>query len=1087
MMEDTHAQPAEVAAAATRRRQQLYRRLTLGLVAATSAYAWFATVQYGHLNDLNQRQLAYAATELKRVLANAGDTVRRFEPADGCKSLRSFDADQPYLTLRSAPLCESLEKPFTTVEPTDSPSLGLEATSGSGKTLRKIAFDFNVDVVLRELAFPEAFSHVFVARADGTVLYEESPTNRTWRRRLRWGEQQFRDGAADQPAALTVHQLRAAFGEDKAAGWPHLQSMSSRTTMWLGGQMHQAYLEPLVLANGTELALTLAGVVPTTTLIGQALALDSYLQALIVVVLLLSVLGFPFVKLLSLEAHERFTLRDVTLLYLSTAALLAFGTFAIEALDGYARWQARADEGLQTLAQRLDTEFVNEVGSIVKRVDQYDQLVAKNSVKTLETTALYVDWWRELPAPGGPNGRTAQQWWARGRPQAALRAQQDLHIETVSWIAPTGAQIWKITADPISARLKDVSTRPYFRAVRDGNLFEGEAGGPDFYVGPDRSITDGKFYTFVAIESRVATCVTACEPGRVHPTVGSAVGSPYVTAATARLRSLSTVALPSNYGFALISRDGRVLYHSDDRLSLRENLFEEMSQGAQARAMVYAGQPKTLTSEYRERPHEFYFSPVSLRRSLDRTPAGLSIVTFRDTSVERSIVARVFAVALFGPTLILLGFICLSLVLIALVPICRQQHWSVWFWPHGGLASVYKRTSAMLLAILIVSVTLREMFATDAVLAVMPVVALAATIGIYVWSTRATPARVRMASKGWHSVVFVLFLLCTIVVPAAAIFRAALDHELGKWVAAERAWIEARATDAPIALAADLRAQGRFSDMGGEMPVAMAPPPAPAPAPFDREPAATSPTTHWLLAPFHWADQWLPVDSGSAARTRYHDLGKAGGSAAPASPAARGWGILGHVAMLGVLGWWLRWKAVRLFFADLEAESVAGDSPETLWTESTPDQRLVLVSLARGHIVNPYLRPAIRSLLHDGRLVFGPDLRPSSEAFARYLCAPAREEELATHRRQWEASESSHSWRYARVVLLASAGGLGIFLLATQPALQSSVVAVATGVTGAATAALRLRDALASWLGRKTEGASAGTAALITPTGPARS
>ena len=95
-----------------------------------------------------------------------------------------------------------------------------------------------------------------------------------------------------------------------------------------------------------------------------------------------------------------------------------------------------------------------------------------------------------------------------------------------------------------------------------------------------------------------------------------------VVAASARLLSLSTPALPAGYGFALINREGRVLYHSDGRLSLRENLFEELSDGARARAMVYATHEDAITSSYRERPHEFFFRPVSLRLAADGSPAG---------------------------------------------------------------------------------------------------------------------------------------------------------------------------------------------------------------------------------------------------------------------------------------------------------------------------------------------------------------------------------------------------------------------------------------------------------------------------------
>ena len=79
--------------------------------------------------------------------------------------------------------------------------------------------------------------------------------------------------------------------------------------------------------------------------------------------------------------------------------------------------------------------------------------------------------------------------------------------------------------------------------------------------------------------------------------------------------------------------------------------------------------------------------------------------------------------------------------------------------------------------------------------------------------------------------------------------------------------------------------------------------------------------------------------------------------------------------------------------------------------------------------------------------------------------------ELQADLHQWESVESGHSWRYARIVLLASVAALGFFLIATQPGLQSGLLGIAGGITGALTAVLKLRDAVLSWMGdRKTFG-----------------
>ena len=66
----------------------------------------------------------------------------------------------------------------------------------------------------------------------------------------------------------------------------------------------------------------------------------------------------------------------------------------------------------------------------------------------------------------------------------------------------------------------------------------------------------------------------------------------------------------------------------------------------------------------------------------------------------------------------------------------------------------------------------------------------------------------------------------------------------------------------------------------------------------------------------------------------------------------------------------------------------------------------------------------------------------------------------------WEQVRVSHSWRDVRLARLAGVTCVGVFLVVTQPALQSSLVGIATGLTGVMTTGLKARDAIASWLSR---------------------
>ena len=237
-----------------------------------------------------------------------------------------------------------------------------QTPASADQQIAPIQFRFRTDTLLRELAFPDSFGLIFIATEDGEVLYQDAPTRRRWLRHLRWGEQTFRDGNADRPPALQIRNLQQVAGIT-ADAWRQLRSVSSRTSVQLGGTAHQLYLQPLLLDVGGKRNLVIGGAVPTSTIVTDALALDTYLVGVLAFLLMLGVLGFPFVKLAFLAPRERFRLRDISLLYVSTGALLVLMTCGSLAVDGYVRWHAVADTGVKALAEDLERRFLSEVTS----------------------------------------------------------------------------------------------------------------------------------------------------------------------------------------------------------------------------------------------------------------------------------------------------------------------------------------------------------------------------------------------------------------------------------------------------------------------------------------------------------------------------------------------------------------------------------------------------------------------------------------------------------------------------------------------------------------------------------------------------
>jgi hypothetical protein len=1086
-----------------------YRWLIITLGVAAGVYAWYATNQYYGLNDLNQRQLSNVGAELKDAVDIAVVNVevfnRRWQESAGqttgqtrqvCDFVSDFVKSQPYLELRA---CEAdgrsdstPSNTVTSVKAIVDPTLTIEASGGGAPRQR---FRYRTDKLLRELAFLESFALIFIATDKGEVLYEDAPARRQWLRYLRWDEQTFRDTQAERPPTLHVGDLQQVLGGQ--ATWNTLRSVSSRTSITLGGTTHQLYLQPLTLEGDQRINLIIGGAVPRSFVVRDALALGAPLLGILVFVLLLAVLGFPFVKLACLDPHERFTLRDIKLLYVSAGALLVLFTCASLALDGYVRWHVEADRGLEMLAGRLESSFLTELKAIRDQLSKYDA-----DVKAID---LPCDKW---------DVRT--NWFRNVKPDG-LGWPSDVHLKTVAWIEPGGPQIWKSTADAVPGKLS-VGNRVYFRAVRDGNLFTIDGQRPAIFVGPDRSITDGKFYTFVSMPS-------AIDHTRCAQPEWSTSGLP-VLAATAQLLSLDRQVLPAGYGFTVVNREGRVLYHSDARLSLRENLYEELSEGARARAMIYAASRARLDTRYHGRPHTFFLRPIGLPRAGDEAAeTRFYLAAFRDTSVEQALVGHVFVVGLFGPMALLL--IMSGAVLAFLGRASRYtnpapvdgapsrkskrgpdavqhdewppaaQNWSAWLWPHRGLEHIYKRQAIAFLSLLIVSTGIYSHYGTVVPFLLSAVLAPILGVLIYRYWKPQKGTRGSLSNSIWQRASVLLVLVCMIVVPSAALFRLALSHEFAKLILTEREWITAQRDDWLRAARVEALENGYAEQRFEQLKTARGKYVGCVPSPFDaEEPTVEAPSSVdscpapsasaayvrslaklepmgmgvTVVEALRWFDEMLPIENEILARQHfqpYADMYSPDGTILPWFRAS-GIAFGGFALTLGLLTWWISWNSNHVFLADLDA---SGRTPtgtcEQIWARysSRRDAQMVLLQLSRERIANPHQRRIIKELLDDGVLDLKPDVQPFSAEFDEFVRNKALQSKADIQ--QWEDVNVPHSWRYGRLILVALVAGIGFFLIATQPGLQSSVMTIATGITGLVTAGSKLRDALTTWIARK--------------------
>ena len=84
-----------------------------------------------------------------------------------------------------------------------------------------------------------------------------------------------------------------------------------------------------------------------------------------------------------------------------------------------------------------------------------------------------------------------------------------------------------------------------------------------------------------------------------------------VTMSTAPV-SLTAPVLPKNLQFAVVDRQGRVLFHTDASRSLAENMFQESEDNPKLKSLVTSRKSGAFTARYLGRAHRFFVTPLDL-------------------------------------------------------------------------------------------------------------------------------------------------------------------------------------------------------------------------------------------------------------------------------------------------------------------------------------------------------------------------------------------------------------------------------------------------------------------------------------------
>lgn len=353
--------------------------------------------------------------------------------------------------------------------------------------------------------------------------------------------------------------------------------------------------------------LYVAGMVSLEALQAQAMNVPLAWVLLLSLPVILLFLALPFGKLATLMPRERFSAFDVLLLLLAAfagASLAATIPLTEISVD------EDADNALSQLAmdvnQRVGTDVADalRVAAIIHRPERMERRpcpIDLSNVGLLKVANC--DLWSAIDPPTATGARLTD---------SALRARLD--VDVAMWLDEQGNQVAKWTTKTQATGFTRHNRLQHYHDLvhrRLWRLAPAESGrvvsAPDvrFTIDPLRAPTTAELGVVLALELEELKRAAGLESSPVE------LRSARYFAMNFRPRSLLDTVVAPNYGFAVVGPDGRVLFHSQEELSLEENFFEEVGEPHDVRARAESGHTVTWSGDYHGQPHRLHMQQLS--------------------------------------------------------------------------------------------------------------------------------------------------------------------------------------------------------------------------------------------------------------------------------------------------------------------------------------------------------------------------------------------------------------------------------------------------------------------------------------------
>jgi hypothetical protein len=405
---------------------------------------------------------------------------------------------------------------------------------------------------------------------------------------------------------------------------------SGLITHSISGTEYKMFLQPVGFGSSTEWVI--AGLLSNERFQKEKNQLPTPAVLLLLVVVLIILVTFPLLKLYQMGNKDRLTVTDGVSTIAISMLLVSLLFFMFLKYSVPLRPDDR-NNSKEVLANGIIDAFKQETSKAYATLDSLDALLdpqklLRHDIRKLHDRMEFADKGK-LP----DSAKTKISQLVSGK-----------SIKQVFWLDEKGKETINWTKDSLNAPDGDFSSRQYFVSIKKGQgyLLNNDIDKP-YYLGQVISWTSNDFISILSKKS-----------------VSSGA---YLAAMSFDMRSLDTVMLPTGYQFAMIARDGKVLYHSEKSRNLNEVLLEEFSNSNDLRSCLEAQTGDDFRTRYFGKDYFITVKPVN----------GLPyyLVIFADAAYKETRDMEVFSFT-FSMMLLMFAFIALQLVCTFLISAKRS-------------------------------------------------------------------------------------------------------------------------------------------------------------------------------------------------------------------------------------------------------------------------------------------------------------------------------------------------------------------------------------------------------------------------------